>query len=337
VSSTDSPDPAAAVAAQKEAAADPDVRTYYGRPVVKQPEWTWEVPWYLFAGGMAGASTALSAGARLVGLPDLERKARLVAGAGAVVSPVLLVADLGRPQRFHHMLRVFKPTSAMSVGSWILAAYSSAASASAALEMLGWFPRLRSLADAGATVFAMPMATYTAVLMSDSSIPVWSEASQELPFLFGSSAAASAGAAGTLLASPGQAAPARRLAVMGAAGELAAGELMQRRLGDLGEVYEQGDAARWEKAAKACTAAGGALLAASGLAGAASQSGARSRWRRVADVAGSALVLAGSVCQRWAVYRAGFQSAWDPRHTVAPQRKRLDEGTAYRTDRRLGR
>lgn len=326
MSSTDRSDAAESVAVQREAAADPSVRTYYGRPVVKEPEWTWEVPWYLFAGGLAGASSALSAGARLAGLEDLERKARLVAGAGAVASPVLLVMDLGRPQRFHHMLRVFKPTSAMSMGSWILAVYSSSAGAAAALEVLGRWPRLRTLADVGAAAFAMPMATYTAVLVSDTSIPVWNEARRELPFLFGASAAASAGAAATLLTRPDESGPARRLAVAGAVGELAAGRAMHQRLGDLGVVYETGEAGRFERLAKTCTTVGGVLLAASAVGG--RPSARRSRWRRAADVAGSLLVLAGSVCQRWAVYRAGFQSAWDPRQTVAPQRTRLDEDTS---------
>ena len=322
MSSTDSLDPDPAAALERDAAGDETVRTYHGRPVVKQPEWTWEVPWYLFAGGLAGASTALAAGARLAGLSEVESRARLTAGAAAAASPVLLIMDLGRPERFHHMLRVFKPTSAMSMGSWILAIYSPAAVAAAGLELLGWMPRIRTLADAVATTFAMPMATYTAVLVSDTSIPVWSEAGAQLPFVFAGSAAASAGATGTLLAGAEDAAPARRLAIAGAATELVASEVMQRRLGDLGEAYEQGDAGRWDKAAKVCTAAGGGLLGLGSLL-------RPGKGRRALDLAGSALALAGSVCQRWAVYRAGFRSAWDPRHTVAPQRDRLARGEGY--------
>ena len=37
---------------------------------------------------------------------------------------MMLVLDLGDPLRFHHMLRVFKPSSPMSLGTWSLAAYS---------------------------------------------------------------------------------------------------------------------------------------------------------------------------------------------------------------------
>ena len=89
-------------------------------PVIKEPTWTWEVPWYLFFGGMAGASAPLSLGASLRGNRALARSASLVALLGAGVSPLLLVADLGRPARFLNMLRVFKVTSPMSMGSWIL-------------------------------------------------------------------------------------------------------------------------------------------------------------------------------------------------------------------------
>jgi len=156
------------------------------------------------------------------------------------------------------------------------------------------------------------MATYTAVLVADTAIPVWHEARHELPFVFAGSAAASAGAAATLLVPTAESGPARRLAVTGGLLELGAAEVMRARLGELGEPYRLADAHRWSRAATVCTAAGTALL---GLVG---------RRRRVA-VAGSALLLAGSVCQRWAVYRAGFISAADPKYTVAPQRRRIEE------------
>lgn len=326
MSSTDAPDPAAALALRRAAAADPAARTYHGRPVVKPPEWTWEVPWYLFAGGLAGASTGLSTAARVAGLSELASATRRVAGAAGVASPLLLVMDLGRPQRFHHMLRVCKPTSAMSVGSWILAAYAPAAFGAAALDVLGRLPRLRALADGTAALLAMPMATYTAALLSDSSIPVWSEAAGDLPFVFGSGAAASAGAAATVLA-PEEAAPARRLALAGALGELLTARRMRRGLGELGAVYQEGDAGRWERAANACTGLGTVVMAAA-MAGAA-RGAVRGVVRRSVDRTAALLLLVGAACQRWAVYRAGFQSAWDPRHTVGPQRERVERGESY--------
>ena len=315
-------------------------RTYYGQPVLKQPEWTWEVPWYLFSGGLAGASAGLASGARLTGRPGLAATARTVAAAAAAVSPVLLVMDLGRPQRFVNMLRVFKPTSAMSMGSWLLSAFVPAAVGSGVLGALGHLPHLQRLAEGGAAGLGLPMCTYTAVLLADSSIPVWHEAGHELPFVFAGSAAASAGALASLVAPADEATPARRLAVAGAVGELVAAEFMKHRLGELAEPYRQGDAGRWSRRATACTAAGAALLAWTGRqprpqhrpspASVPSSGGQNTRWwaqNEVGDVLGAVLVLAGGISQRWAVFRAGFVSAADPRYTVGPQRARRDART----------
>lgn len=316
-----------------------EVRSYYGRPVLKEPEWTWEVPWYLFAGGLAGASAGLAFGARLTGRPGLASVARLTGAAGATVSPVLLVMDLGRPSRFVNMLRVFKPTSAMSMGSWLLSAFVPAAVGSGILGITGRLPRVQRLAEGAAAGLGLPMCTYTAVLVADSSIPMWHAARHELPFVFAGSAAASAGAVASLLAPAAEAAPARRLAVAGAAGELMAAEVMKHRLGELAEPYRQGDAGRWSRAATAATAAGAALLALSG-----SRPGRLLPPRHRSDpssgcdhhrpggqnrlgagVLGAGLVVAGGVCQRWAVFRAGFASARDPKYVVGPQRRRRDE------------
>jgi formate-dependent nitrite reductase membrane component NrfD len=92
-------------------------RSYYGRPVVKQPVWTWEIPWYFFTGGLAGCSATMAAMAGAAGNRELARRAWPVALAAAAASPVLLVSDLGRPERFLNMLRMFKVTSPMSIGS----------------------------------------------------------------------------------------------------------------------------------------------------------------------------------------------------------------------------
>ena len=289
-----------------------EARSYYGRPVIKEPTWTWEVPWYLFAGGMAGASSLLSFAARAGGNEALGRRALLVALGGATVSPVLLLMDLGRPARFYEMLRVFKPTSPMSLGTWILSAFGATTGAAVAGDLLGAFPRAARAARVASAVLGPALSTYTAVLISDTSVPVWHGARRELPFVFAASSVASAGAAAAMLSPPGEAAPARRLAVGGAVVELALTEVMKRRLGGLvAEPYEKEKAGRFGRIASAATAAGAALL---GLAG---------RRRRVAAVAGGALVLAGATLERWSVFEAGFQSARDPKYTVLPQRERL--------------
>src|SRR5438034_8183148 len=97
---------------------------YYGQAVVKPPVWTWEVPIYFFFGGMAGMSAVIASGAAIFHHLDLARTAMWIASmAGAILSPILLIMDLGRPHLFLNMLRVFKPSSAMSLGAWILTAF----------------------------------------------------------------------------------------------------------------------------------------------------------------------------------------------------------------------
>src|SRR5213594_4317836 len=98
---------------------------YYGIPLLKQPSWTWEIPLYFFVGGAAGASAVVGAIANYTGADRrLVRDARWIAAAGSIISPALLISDLGRPSRFLNMLRVFKPQSAMSVGVWTLLGFS---------------------------------------------------------------------------------------------------------------------------------------------------------------------------------------------------------------------
>jgi hypothetical protein len=289
------------------------VRSYYDQPVLKEPVWTWEVPWYLFAGGLAGASAAFSLAARLGGNDRLARSALLTALGGVTASPVLLILDLGRPERFYKMLRVFKPTSPMSVGTWILTVFGSSTGAAAASDILGVYPRAGRVMEGLSALLGPALSTYTAVLIADTSVPVWHGARRELPFVFAASSTASAGAAAAILTPIEEAGPARRLAVGGAIAELVLTEVMKRRLGKLlAEPYDEGEAGRYEKIARALTGAGAALM---GLAG---------RKRRLAAIAGGALVLAGAVTERWAVFKAGFQSARDPKYTVMPQRERLE-------------
>jgi hypothetical protein len=289
-----------------------EMRSYYGRPVLKEPVWKQEIPWYLFTGGLGGASAVLSAAARVSGNERLARRSIYIGAASDAVSPVLLIADLGRPERFLNMLRVFKVTSPMSVGSWILAVSCSASSLSAFLHAIRRFHRISDAARAVAAGSGAPLAVYTGTLFADTAIPVWHEARRELPFLFGSSAAASAGAAAAIAVPPAEAAPARRLAVGGALVENAVMVAMERRLGMIGEPYKQDEAGRYAKLAKACTLGGAGLLALAG------------RRSRLASIAGGALVLGGEAALRWSVFKAGFQSARDPKYTIIPQRERVD-------------
>src|SRR2546425_1620385 len=174
--------------------ASPDTG-YYGIPLLKKPAWTWEVPLYFFVGGAAGAAAVVGAIADYTGADrKLVRDARWIAAAGAVISPALLIADLGRPARFLNMLRVFKPQSPMSVGVWTLLGFSGAAAATAFAGFMGerYGPSLplRVIENAGqaaSLVFGLPFSNYTGVLIGATAIPVWNQNVGDLPIHFAAS------------------------------------------------------------------------------------------------------------------------------------------------------
>jgi hypothetical protein len=281
-------------------------RSYYGRPVLKEPVWKWYIPAYFFTGGVAGAASTLAVAATAAGNRRLARSALLASAAGIAASGPLLVADLGRPARFLGMLRVAKPTSPMSVGSWLLAVFGPASAVAAASQVTGRLPRLGRTAAGVAGLLGPAVSTYTAVLVADTAIPAWHEAYRELPFLFAGSSAAGAGGVAMALTPPDDARPARRLALVGAAVEIGAARAMERTVHG---PYEHGRAGRLARAAEACTAAGAlAALAA--------------RRRRAVAIGAGALLAAGSLLTRFSVFRAGFESAADPAATIGPQQER---------------
>src|ERR671936_2171207 len=114
-----------------------EMRSYYGRPILKEPVWQPEIPFYFFFGGIAGASAVLHLGARVTRNDTLARRSLFIGAAADIVGPALLVSDLGRTKRFLNMFRVFKVTSPMSVGSWILLVSGGASNTAAVLELLG--------------------------------------------------------------------------------------------------------------------------------------------------------------------------------------------------------
>jgi formate-dependent nitrite reductase membrane component NrfD len=283
--------------------------SYYGRPVVKTPVWSpVDIGGYLFLGGLAGASSVLAAGAELTGRAGLARASKITALGAISASAAALVHDLGRPTRFVNMLRVVKPTSPMSVGSWLLAGYGPAAGIAAATAVTGLFPGIGRAATIGAGLLGPAVASYTAVLVSDTATPAWHGGYREMPFVFVGSAATAAAGMGMLAASPAEAGPARRAAVFGTALETVAMHRMRSRLGVIAETHHEGRAGKLLKAAEVLTI-GGAITAA--LLG--------RRSRVAAAVAGAAL-LAGSACTRLGLFQAGVQSAEDPKYTVTPQK-----------------
>lgn len=194
--------------------ADPTVG-YYGRAILKPAVWTWEIPLYFFVGGMAGMAAVVAAAARLAGAePELVRAALWLGVAGAAVSPLLLILDLGRPSRFLNMLRVFKWRSPMSMGAWILVAFGGAVTAAALLEWTaraspGGVPGVPApsvaagiLLDASLLVAAVSgalLATYTGVLIGATATPAWHTHHRSLPVHFGIAGLGSAVGALTLL------------------------------------------------------------------------------------------------------------------------------------------
>jgi Polysulphide reductase, NrfD len=290
---------------------EPQFESYYGRQILKTPTWkSPDVPLYFFLGGLAGASAVLAEGAAATGRPALERIARLGAAGGAMAGSVALVHDLGRPERFLKMLRVLKPTSPLSVGSFILAPFSGLAGVAAASQLTGRLPRLGRLAGLGAAVLGPPLATYTGGLIANTAVPAWHEAHRELPFVFGGSGATAAGGLGMMLAPHSESGPALRLAMAGAILETAATEMMNRRLGMLAEPYREGSSGRLMKVQRRLTDVGLAL----------SVLGIRSSLARRA--AGATFVV-DSLVTRFGVFEAGKESARDPKYTVVPQRERL--------------
>ncbi len=300
-----------------------EFRTYYGRQILKTPAWEDKIAYYFFAGGLSGGCALLAAGADLTGRPALRRGTRLAGLAALGAGGYFLVADLGRPERFLHMLRVAKPTSPMSMGTWLLVGYGPAVGLAAASEVVParWRRTLpgrlvRTLgrpAGLAAAAMAPGVASYGAVLLAQTAVPAWNSGHAQLPFVFTSGAAASAGGLGMIVAPPGEAAPARRLAVAGAAGELTASRVMEQRLGMIGETYRTGPAATYLRRASTLTAAGGLGAALLG------------RRSRVAAAASGLALLAGGVFQRLAILHAGIQSTQDPKYVVEPQRRRMEQ------------
>jgi formate-dependent nitrite reductase membrane component NrfD len=299
-----------------------EATSYYGRPVLKAPVWEWKIAAYLFTGGLAAGTSVMAAGADLLGAQRLRKACWLGSFGALLASVVLLVEDLGRPERFHHMLRVAKPTSPMSVGTWILTAFGPGVGAAAVWELLpaGWrsswparlLRRLSRVVGLASAATAPGVATYTAALLSQTAVPGWHEVRQELPFVFAGSAAASGGGFGMVTAPLDQARPARVFAAVGAAGELVASRVMEHRMGMIREVYHQGAAGRRRHSAELLTVAG---LAGTVLVGGRSRIGA---------AASGAALLCGSALQRFGVFEAGVASTKDPRYVVVPQRERLD-------------
>ena len=289
--------------------------TYYDRPVLKEPVWIWAVPAYFYVGGAAGAASLLAEVAESLTRAEtdgLVRTARRIGAAGGGVGTVLLIYDLGRPERFLNMLRVYRPTSAMSLGSWTLAAATPVFAASAVLPHAGGLlGHLGNLLGKVAGFLGMPLAGYTAVLLTNTAVPVWQASTRSLPWLFIGSAMS---AAGSLLGfadlNETEERIVRRYEVAGQMTELAATWAVERdvsKVERVGRPYREGVSGGLWRASKALTAASLAL----------------NLWPphgRSLRFAGGAFGTAGALGVRFATFYAGKASARDPRATFHGQR-----------------
>jgi formate-dependent nitrite reductase membrane component NrfD len=286
--------------------------------MLKAPVWSVDIPLYYFVGGAAGAALTLGAAIQLVA-PSAHRELRRLSAVahwigiiGSTAGAAFLIHDLGRPSRFLFMLRVFRPTSPMNMGSWILSgAAPSAIAAGLLLNRPGFLGRVGEACGYLSGIFGAALATYTGVLVANTAIPVWQASRRWMPVLFAASGAATAGSIIDIVCTDDQAHAIGR--VFGGAGrvaEIAATFQVERAASEVprvGEVLRHGGAAVLWKTAKVLTAASLVL------------SLVPSRSRRK-SVAVGVLGVAGSLLMRFAVHKAGDRSARDPLAAFQQQR-----------------
>lgn len=275
--------------------------TYYDRPALKEPVWIWTIPTYFLVGGIAGASMTLGLAVQMFGgrrLRGFDERCRWTGAVLGGIGSALLIADLGRKGRFLFMLRVFRPTSPMSVGSWVLALATPLSAGSAILPRP--FDRLLGV---GAGALGMPLATYTAVLISNTAVPLWNSARRTMPLLFGASSIASMAALFHFMnLGERERRIVRRFGLIGQATELLAAAAVERDIHKVPRVAKplrDGFSGFLWEAATVCTAS---ALVMSLLPG-------EGRKKRMFT---GALGLLGGACVRFGIFYAGKRSARDP-------------------------
>jgi formate-dependent nitrite reductase membrane component NrfD len=303
---------------------------YYGIPVIHGPHWKWLVIGYFYFGGISGASAAIAAFSRLSGGTfgaPLARIATYVSFLALLPCPVLLILDLGRPARFFHMLREFRVTSPMSVGTWGLTAFGGVSTLTAGLQLLddrsarnGECPSAvrRALGQGLAILSGLSgffVAGYTGVLLAATAVPLWSKRPALLGPLFLSSAMTSGAAAISLVASAldhEESGAHDRLRTLEALSTVTEESLLVTWIMALGSTAKP--IAEGRLGAVVRHGAVGAGMALPLTVSALSPYLPR-QLRRPAAVVSAALTLAGVFAVRYAVVVGGRQSADDPRAT----------------------
>lgn len=314
---------------QRTPPASSDLAGYYGQPAIHAPHWNWLITGYFFTGGISGGAAALAAAASLFGDSRTDRMrdhAVLVSFAALLPCPVFLILDLGRPGRFLNMLRAFRPSSPMSMGTWGLGVFSVVETACAAMIVLRWLPGSRFsppqqvekslLALNGAA--GLFLAGYTGTLLAATAVPLWSRRPGLLGPLFLASAISS-GCAATALAlhaSNGDEHDGEALTVIDTAASLTKAALLAAWVISLGDVSGPVVAGpRGRIVREGCILAG--VVTPLAIEAATSNS---SRWRRAGRIVAATLSLAGTLALRYAVVSGGRASAADPRATFSVTR-----------------
>lgn len=292
--------------------------TYYDLPALKKTVWKVEIPIYYFVGGTAGSMAMLGAAAALCNREGafnrLTTYARLGALGGSMMSAVLLIHDLGRPERFIYMLRVFRPTSPMSVGTWMLSSFGACLSLSWLASKTPLLSAVEKPAYAVAGLLGLGMSGYTGVLIGNTAVPLWQQVRRELPVLFIASSAASAGS--LLSLAPLDEAEDKiteRFSTVAKTVELTAGSKLERRSRQVPAVarpLRSGTGGTLWKISRVCVL----VSLAATLAG--------HKWK-AAKKAGGILGAAGSLTTRLAIHEAGKESAQDARALFTQQREGL--------------
>ena len=296
---------------------------YYNYPVVRRPVWTWEVPAYFWLGGMGAGAFVTASLAQALGSPDDRRAAAdgfYVAAAALVPCAPLLVADLGRPERFHHMLRIFKPLSPMNLGAWTLTGFTPVAFARAASHAanagllrgpLRALARLlpRRLLELTGSVLGLTLAGYSGVLLGATNVPLWAK-SKLLGGVFMASALSSGSAAVTLQAARRSVPDAtlHRLATVESAASLGEMAVLASYLVQSGKTARPLTTGRFAAPFWLGAVGAGGLLPLL-----LHRVARRGHGRRLRSVSAAAAVctIIGSMALRWSIFEAGKDSSED--------------------------
>ena len=310
-----SPDSSSRGASSGNGTLAPLPETYYNRPLLKKPHWEWEVITYLFMGGVMGGCGILVAITDDRKDPDLARSARYLAFALSATCPLILIKHLGRPERFHHMLRIAKWRSPMSMGVWGLIAFSVPSTFAAAAQAArdGLLPRwIRHLAppavtDPLAALFGAFIGGYTGVLLSATAIPVWGIGKRHIPaFSLCSGVAGACAANALILALTGGSKKSieklERFELVASAAELALLSHFKRHAGAIGEPMFGG--VRGAKL-RSATELGGIIIP-----GVLSLLPVHGRWK---TALAAVMTLYGGYILRETLIEGGKGSAEDPR------------------------